>query len=379
MRAENIEGKITQLSSGFQKEFYQNIYSKIDIRPLENFRILCLAILFILLIVYIYFVVINLHSEFFYSIFFAPLFFISGIFLFLSYCYKKKVKKTCYDQIVKITGLRWFQGEKRNLDSYAPQINKSKLFMHSSHIIEDDVLCGSYLDVPLKISDASIIDEGYSTKNSREKHSPTRMFKGVLVYFNSNKKISSTTLIKPKIDLSFLNKLWMYLLMLFWALFGGVVFFLGIFAIFSRGAFEFGAIIFGLVFFLGFGYWFVESAILRELRHNKNLEKINLEDTDFSKKYQAYSYDQVEGRYLLTTAFIDRFLCVGKAFKNNSMRCAFVEDKIILAIPAFGDGFEISSLFVSMKNPKAVNSFFTQIASILLLVDYFKLDEKTNL
>ena len=378
MRAEYIEKIIAQLSNEFQKEFYQNVYPKIDTKSLEAFRIFCLTIIFVITVAYIYLVIINIHSELFYFILFFSLL-ILGFFKFLSFFYKRKVKKTCYDQIVKITGLKWFQGEKRNLDSYAPQINKSKLFMHSSHIIEDDVICGSYMGVPLKISDACIMDEGYSTEKNREKHSPTRMFKGILVYFSSNKKIMSTTLIKPKIDLSFMNKLWMYLLMLFWALFGGVVFFLGIFAIFSRGAFEFGAIIFGLVFFLGFGYWFVESAILRELRHNKNLEKINLEDADFSKKYQAYSYDQVEGRYLLTTTFIDRFLCIGKAFKNSSMRCAFVDDKIILAIPASGDCFEISSLFVSIKNPKFVKSFFKQIASILVLVEYFKLDEKTKL
>lgn len=378
MRAEYIEEAIAQLSNKFQKEFYKNVYPKIDTKSLEVLRIFCLTIIFVVTVIYIYFVIINIHSELFYFILFFSLF-ILGFFKFLSSFYKRKVKKIYYDQIVKVTGLKWFQGEKRSLDAYAPQINKSKLFMHSSHIIEDDVICGSYMDVPIKISDACIMDEGYSTKNSREKHSPTRMFKGILVYFNSNKKISSTTLIKPKVDLSFLNKLWMYLLMLFWAFFGGVVFFMGIFAAFVSGTFDLVSIIFGLVFFLGFGYWFVESAVLRELRHNKNLEKINLEDTDFSKKYQAYSYEQVEGRYLLTAAFIDRFLCVGKAFKNNSMRCAFVEDKIILAIPTFGDSFEISSLFISLKNPKFVKSFFDQIASILVLVEYFKLDENTNL
>ena len=103
--------------------------------------------------------------------------------------------------------------------------NNSKLFMHASHIKEDDVISGTYQNVELKISDASIIDAGYKHGNSSEKHTPTTMFKGVFVYFDSNKKIGSTTLIKPKIDLSFMNKGWMYFILLFWALFGALILF----------------------------------------------------------------------------------------------------------------------------------------------------------
>ena len=81
----------------------------------------------------------------------------------------------------------------------------------------------------------------------------------------------------------------------------------------------------------------------------------------------------------MTATFIERFLGVGKAFNNNRIQCSFVDDKLIVAIPTGKDSFEISSLFTFLYNPKRINVFFEQIASILVLVDYFKLDNDISL
>lgn len=129
-----------------------------------------------------------------------------------------------------------------------------------------------------------------------------------------------------------------------------------------------------------FACWqFMDILVLKELRFRRNFQRVNLEDTEFNKLYQAYSYDQVEGRYLLTTAFIDRFLHVGKVFKTNRLRCSFAQNKLILAIPANRNMFELGSLFSPVTNSKKISRFYDEIASLLILIDYFKLDNKTNL
>ena len=384
MKENNIDNNILRLSARFQRVFYEKIYPQINVGRLEIMRYSFLVMTLLAWGVYICLCVLFYGSEPFYVFFFVGLGLVFSLYSYLARFYKTEVKKKYYQSIVKIMGLEWANKSQKELDSYIPEINKSKLFMHASHIQEDDIIYGTFQGVNLKISDARIIDEGYETKNSSEKHTPTTIFKGIIVYFDSNKKIESTTLIKPRIDstkfLSVLSNGWIYLMLLFWTLFGGFLFFASIaVAIIDKKLPHLGLMMFGLSFFLGFGYWFVSSVILRERNHLKGLQKVNLEDVNFSKKYNAYSYNQVEGRYLLTTAFIERFTYLAWAFKNNSLRCSFVGDKIIIAIPSLKDSFEIGNLFVPLSSPKAVRSFFNQIASILYMVDYFKLDEKTNL
>ena len=356
MKTNTLDSNIQKLSRKFQKEFYEKVYPKMNTNSFESTRIICLILIFIAVAFFIYMLVISFAQREFLFILIIGLALISSLYKLLYQIYKSKIKKAYYKDIIEITGLSWQQGTYKSIDA---QINNSKLFMHASHIKEDDVISGTYQNVELKISDASIIDAGYKYGNSTEKHTPTTLFNGVFVYFDSNKKIESTTLIKPKIDLSFMNKGWMYFLLLFGTLFGALILFGNIAYSIKTGKLpDFTILLIGFIFFAGFGYWFVESSILRELRHLKNLEKVNLESTELSKNYQAFSYDQVEARYLLTTSFIDRFLSVGNAFKSTSMRCAFVGDKIILAIPSFKDSFEIGSLFFPLSNPKSDSLIF---------------------
>ena len=138
-------------------------------------------------------------------------------------------------------------------------------------------------------------------------------------------------------------------------------------------------ILIGFIFFAFFSWWFIESTILRELRHKIDLQKVNLEDVNFSKHYNAYSYDQVEARYLVTTAFIERFMYLEKVFKTKNIRCSFVDRYLVIAIGSNKDNFEIGGLFTSLNNQKHIFKFIEQIVAILLIVDYLKLNQKTSL
>ena len=118
---------------------------------------------------------------------------------------------------------------------------------------------------------------------------------------------------------------------------------------------------------------------IKSCNHKLNFANIKTEDISIHKEFKIYSQDQIEGRYLLTPIFIERFKNLQTAFGSKNVRCAFVDDKIIFAIENKKDLFEIGNLFTSLKNSKSIHEFFEQIVSIYELIEYFKLTQRTGL
>jgi hypothetical protein len=113
-------------------------------------------------------------------------------------------------------------------------------------------------------------------------------------------------------------------------------------------------------------------------KHCKNYEKVILEDSEFNKAYTAYSDDQVESRYLLTTAFIERYKEINVAFKSIFQRAEFKDDKLYILIKTKENLFE----FCDSKKATSLNSFnkpFEELYSIIKLIDHFKLNQKIGL
>ena len=145
------------------------------------------------------------------------------------------------------------------------------------------------------------------------------------------------------------------------------------------------------VFMIAYGLWCLGFLIFcivdffRKLKQNKteskheNLQKLKLEDPLFAKKFSAFSSDQVEGRYLITTAFIERFLDLKTAFKAKQAMCSFYDDKILFAFSTNKNLFEIGNLFKPLNDIKTLKKFFNEIISIYMIIDHFKLNEKTGM
>ena len=107
-------------------------------------------------------------------------------------------------------------------------------------------------------------------------------------------------------------------------------------------------------------------------------EPVNLESVDFMGKYNVYSTDQVEARYLLTTSMIERLNNLKLAFNANFIRGSFKDNKLILAIDTGKDMFAMGSDFKE-SNTQTFIDFFNEITSVMKIVDQLKLDEKTGL
>lgn len=106
---------------------------------------------------------------------------------------------------------------------------------------------------------------------------------------------------------------------------------------------------------------------------------LGLEDFNFNDKFSIYSEDEVEARYLATTTFIDRLMNMKLAFNATDIICSGFEDKLIFVIYTKKNLFELGSLYKCVDTTKYIEEVFNQITSIMLMIDHFKLDEKTGL
>ena len=110
----------------------------------------------------------------------------------------------------------------------------------------------------------------------------------------------------------------------------------------------------------------------------KKYKKVNLESVTFEKKYNVYSDDQIEARYLFTTAFMERIENLSFAFKAKYVRGSFKDDKLVLAIHTGKDMFAMGS---DSKDTDAhtFEILYDEMISVLQIVDALKLNEHTGL
>ncbi len=109
------------------------------------------------------------------------------------------------------------------------------------------------------------------------------------------------------------------------------------------------------------------------------MSEVKLEDPEFDKKYVVYSTDQIESRYLLTTAFMERFKQIETAFSSKFAYASFYGNSVFIAPHTGCDLFNLCSLVKPIGNREQFETLFNEFASILALVDHFKLDKKLGL
>lgn len=110
----------------------------------------------------------------------------------------------------------------------------------------------------------------------------------------------------------------------------------------------------------------------------KGYERVTLEDPTFENKFNVYSSDQIEARYLLSPNFIQKFLDLAELF-SNQIECSFFENKLLITIDKKADSFEFNSIFKKTDYYQDCLSVMKQINSLLEIIEILKLDEKTKL
>lgn len=121
------------------------------------------------------------------------------------------------------------------------------------------------------------------------------------------------------------------------------------------------------------------SRIARKITPNKKIYKeIKLESVTFEQKYSVYSDDQIEARYLLTPAFMERIENLQFTFKAKYVRGSFKDNKLTLAIHTGKDMFAMGSDYKD-SDSNTFAALYDEMISILQIIDELKLDQNTGL
>ena len=115
-----------------------------------------------------------------------------------------------------------------------------------------------------------------------------------------------------------------------------------------------------------------------KFKKRPELKTVQLEDIKFNKLYNVESTDQIEARYLLTTAFIERFLNIKTSFKAQYIRAEFKDSKLYIILGVDKDLFAMGNISKKTTGQTFVE-LFEEMYSVLSLVDELKLNQKIGL
>lgn len=187
----------------------------------------------------------------------------------------------------------------------------------------DDYFEGAYKNVPIKVSEEKFTQRKLVYRNNKPHYENIEVFHGVLILLDMNKNFSGQTVVLQ--DKGFLN---------------------------------------------------VFSKVNRDL---KDLSNVKLEDSVFEKEFEVFASDQIEARYLLTTAFMERMLKLRAAYHADKIEFSFLNNQLFIALETNRDMFEPTSLFKTCLNKKLVEEAYLQIVSIFAIIDILSLDKRIGL
>lgn len=108
---------------------------------------------------------------------------------------------------------------------------------------------------------------------------------------------------------------------------------------------------------------------------NKNQEVL-LEDVEFNKLYEVSATDQVEARYILTPAFMEKLKNLHR--KNICVVISLQDGEIIMSMKKNKDLFE-PPFWTSAKNINAYREILSQVSEVLKIIDTLQLSIKPKL
>lgn len=111
----------------------------------------------------------------------------------------------------------------------------------------------------------------------------------------------------------------------------------------------------------------------------EGLQEVNLEDVEFEKRFNVYGDDQIETRYVLTTAFMDRFKNIAFVFKSDKIEASIKDTGILIAITVKRDLFKVAKLYRPICDYSQFKQMIDEFSSILELIEELKLNQNIGL
>lgn len=289
--------------------------------------------------------------------------------------YREELKKQFFPVFLKkIHNIKWGINQ-YNINTTVLQ--KCGLFSNFQREHDDDTFKGCYKDVDFTISESRLCDLKVNWMSKGGGEYELKVFQGIIIAFDFIKKHKTTTIVTTKKDFNSKNNICVNITAVIMSIF--FLFFYS--TIFFTNSYENEPLPFSLyiapVFICSYFIYYIYQQF-----HNKKIwdnKRITLEDPIWEKRFNVYSEDEVEARYLVTTAFMERFLNLNTAFGVNKAKCSFYKDQIIFAISTNKNLFEVGNLFTPTTEILGWYKFINELSSILDMIDYFKINEKTKL
>lgn len=122
------------------------------------------------------------------------------------------------------------------------------------------------------------------------------------------------------------------------------------------------------VFGSGIGGFFQKLNVMRP-------QLVKLEDVEFEKNFVIYGTDQVEARYILSPALMQRILTLKQKF-NTQVALSFIGSHVYIAITVNKNLFEAPWLFSSVDNYKQLEEYYNDIKICVEIVEMLDLNTR---
>jgi hypothetical protein len=318
--------KVGDKFSEFQQFYQKNIapknllFEQIRIENLKRFMMRCrlvsLAIIILIILLFIAYKSALFQDKVFESIFNITFFIASLLIIWPIKALQNfniEIKSNLFSEIFKFFNFSYLPKGSENIESYQDfAIIPS---YHDNISKTEDLIIGSYKNVDFSMEELDLKIETGSGKNRRR----SRTFRGCVIKLNFHKKFLGRTIVKKD---------------------AGKI---GNFAQKNSNSFL------------------------------RNLEKINLEDVEFEKIFEVYSSNQIEARYLLTTAFMERLKNLTKFFQAKKFEASFFENSLLLTFATHLNFFEINSIFKEIDLTSEVEKTLEELSLIQDLIDELKI------
>lgn len=234
------------------------------------------------------------------------------------YLYKRQVKAQIMPDFAGFFGtFNYAYQATVNTDLLA----KSRLFGNFNFNYGDDYFCGQYDGVQITVAETELQQREWNVQRRRE--DKYTIFKGVCILLEMNKNFAGETVVLQ-----------------------------------DKGLF---------------------NSLYRLNERTFGLQNVRLEDSRFEKLFEVFSSDQIEARYLLTTAFMERMLKLQTLFAGQTMQFAFKDNKLLIAIKTRQNMFEANSFFRSNVNKPKIDKVFDQFYTVFSIIKILKLNRRIGM
>ena len=115
----------------------------------------------------------------------------------------------------------------------------------------------------------------------------------------------------------------------------------------------------------------------QEIKELPRSQGVRLEDPVFRQHFKVYSTDQIEARYILTTAFMNRILKLGEAYKWKT-KAIVINNNIYILIDVRKNWFEMP-FFKSSIDINNYKEFLNDFTKLLAITEILKLNQNIGM